>query len=101
MWWAIDMIKELPFVHYDTSTADVPSASSETTPDSAQAPVNAPGVDNNDDYCKGEDGLVPTENCEGFVFCAMGKMSGTITQCGPGLYFDVREYHFGIIMFGV
>jgi hypothetical protein len=100
MWWAIEMIKELPFVHYDTSTADAPS-SSETTSDSAQAPVNAPGVDNNNDYYKGEDGLLPTENCEGFVFCAMGKMSGMITQCGAELYFNVCEYHFGIIMFGV
>ena len=88
MWWAIDMIKELPGVKY-TSTANsspkIDTASASITP-----PVNAPGVDQNDAYCKGEDGLVPTENCEGFVFCSQGKMSGSVVECGPGLYFDVQ-----------
>jgi len=94
MWWAIDMIKELPFVRYAPTAGIVPDIASSSTNTTSSTtlspPVNAPGVDQNDAYCKGEDGLVPTENCEGFVFCANGKMSGTITSCGPGLYFDVQ-----------
>jgi chitinase len=89
MWWAIDMIKELPFVHYAPSTNILPNTATNTD-SSLTPPVNAPGVDKNDAYCKGEDGLVPTENCEGFVFCAQGKMSGSVVACGPGLYFDVQ-----------
>ena len=87
MWWAIDMIKEIPFFHHAPNSEMIPDV---VPVPSITPPVNAPGVDNDDAYCKGEDGLVPTENCEGFVFCDRGKMSGSVIECGPGLYFDVQ-----------
>jgi hypothetical protein len=90
MWWAIDMIKELPFIKYAPTTSALPNTATSNSATSQTPPVNAPGVDQDDAYCKGEDGLVPTENCEGFVFCAQGKMSGSVVACGPGLYFDVQ-----------
>lgn len=89
MWWAIDMIKELPFQNRAPAGNILPNAATnDVLPATVTPPVNAPGVDKNDAYCNGEDGLVPTENCEGFVFCSQGKMSGSVVECGPGLYFD-------------
>ena len=52
--------------------------------------VNAPGVDNNNDYCKGENGLIAVDNCEGFVFCNQGIMTGGKTKCATGLTFDAN-----------
>jgi hypothetical protein len=93
MWWALDMIKDPPFGSHGSpaSTAAASNADSgiEPTP-SALSSVNAPGVDQNDAYCNGENGLVATENCEGFVFCSNGKMMGSITKCSPGLTFDAN-----------
>ncbi len=64
----------------------------QVTPPPTPKPVsfNAPGVDKNDDYCNGENGLVSILDCAGFVFCNQGQMIGSVTKCATGLTFDVN-----------
>jgi len=86
MWWAIDMIQVPPFGQVGSLQAQPVSSPSI----SEATAVNAPGVDKNDEYCQGENGLVAIENCEGFVFCNQGIMSGSVTMCSTGLTFDAN-----------
>jgi hypothetical protein len=88
MWWAIDMIQMPPFGEFGSLQLQAQPVSSPSIPEATA--VNAPGVDNNDDYCNGENGLVAIENCEGFVFCNGGVMSGSVTMCSTGLTFDAN-----------
>mmetsp|Transcript_14493 Transcript_14493/g.29061 ORF Transcript_14493/g.29061 Transcript_14493/m.29061 type:complete len:1465 (-) Transcript_14493:99-4493(-) len=104
MWWAIDMIKENPFPNYYGINPQVTTLQQGSPPgqqlQQQQQPkpidpnnpnnIMAPGVDNNDDYCHGESGLVPVNDCTGFAFCADGRMQGSITNCSPGLIFDAN-----------
>ena len=69
-------------------TPPPPTPSTLATP--AVISVNAPGVDNNDDYCKGENGLIAVDDCKGFVFCNQGSMTGSVTKCATGLTFDAN-----------
>jgi len=84
MWWALDMLQKPQFGQFGSLQATALPAVSQ--PVSA----NAPGVDQNDDYCKGENGLIATENCDGFVFCNQGEMAGSVTKCATGLTFDAN-----------
>lgn len=84
MWWALDMIKIPPFGAFGSLQATEPASS----PSIAATPQNAPGVDNDNSYCQGQDGLVALDDCTGFVSCVHGVMKGSVTKCGEGLIYD-------------
>eukprot|EP00986_Skeletonema_menzelii_P021542 scaffold34865_cov314-Skeletonema_menzelii.AAC.1 len=83
MWWAIDMLQNPPFGQFGSLATPISSPAI-----SEPVSANAPGVDNNDAYCKGESGLIAIDNCSGFVHCNQGQMTGSVTKCETGLVFD-------------
>lgn len=91
MWWALDMLKTPQFGQFGSLPATQVTPPPVTPPPSPK-PVNfnAPGVDQSDDYCNGETGLVAIHDCAGFVFCNQGQMIGSVTKCATGLTFDMN-----------
>lgn len=85
-----------PSLTQDLTNVEGESATTQPIVDSPPSSLStttantAPGVTQDSSYCADtvEAGLVPVEDCTGFVFCQNSQMTGTVTMCSPGLIFS-------------